>query len=71
MTIENDFLEFLQRPRCKTAMLCITILIFFTIMIQEIRGGSSTFMQTTAISLITFWAGRASKQGEHHSEKRR
>lgn len=59
--IQNDFLEFLQQPRCKTAMMCISILVFITITITEIRGTTSEFLKTLAFSLVTFWAGRASK----------
>lgn len=64
MTISNDFLEFLQQPRCKTALMCISILVFFTISITEIRGTTSEFLKSLAFSLVTFWAGRASKTNE-------
>ena len=61
MAVDNDFLEFLQQPRCKTAIMLMTMGTFTGVVITECLGQPSQYLQTLGISCFTFWAGRASK----------
>jgi len=57
----DSFYEIFQSSRCKTAMLVITCLVFFGIVLMELFKGASPFMQFLAISVMGFWTGRATK----------
>lgn len=61
MAIDNDLLEFLQQPRCKTAMLIMTVIIFIALAASEMAGHTSPTLQYLAVSCFSFWAGRATK----------
>lgn len=64
MTIQNDFLEFLQQPRCKTALMVMTVIIFLAMAIAELVGRPSLILQNLAVTAFGFWAGRATKRGK-------
>mgnify|MGYP003394758828 CR=1 FL=1 len=61
MAITNDFFEFMQQPRCKTALMAMTIIVFLALAISEVAGQPSVTLQTLAASCFSFWAGRATK----------
>ena len=61
MALNNGLLEFMQQPRCKTAIMVMTLGTFMGVVITEVVGQPSPFLQSLAFSCFTFWAGRATK----------
>lgn len=59
----DNFYEMFNSSRCKTALLIISCMIFTAIMITEMIGQTSPFLQYLAISVLGFWTGRATKPG--------
>ena len=64
--IVDTFWENFNASRCKTAMLAISVLVFFGVVLMELMGGSNLFMQYLAVSILGYWTGRTTKQKDKH-----
>lgn len=63
----DSFWETFNTSRCKTAMLLITVLVFLGVVVAELMGNNSIFLQQCAVIIVGYWSGRSSKAKETDS----
>jgi len=63
----DTFWETFNTSRCKTAMLVITTIVFLGVVVAELLGNSSTFLQQCAVIIVGYWSGRSSKAKENEA----
>lgn len=63
----DSFWETFNTSRCKTAMLLITVLVFLGVVVAELMGNNSIFLQQCAVIIVGYWSGRSSKAKENDS----
>ena len=52
-------------PKCKTAMLILTMMVFFAALYAEVSGGGTETLKLWGFTIIAYWTGRTSKAQEN------
>lgn len=61
----DNFWGIVGDPKCKTAMLILTMMIFAAALYAEVSGSGTDTLKMWGFAIIAYWTGRTSKAQEN------